>query len=153
MTGVWWRSVGAACVGYGWVSGWLYDITEIFFLFANEVRADDKRTGRLGLALHHLPQYISPLCVFALTFNSHAALVWFLRLRHTNEDVSLLLKTMVATKTTSSLPSPLLPARPRPPPQQMDWGESQAVFFKSISALVLCVHMWNGKVFLQNWHP
>lgn len=70
--------------------------------------------------------------------DSYAAQAWYPRLRPTNEDLSLLLKTIAIIKMTRSFPS----SHPYPPPQQMDWGESQTVFFKSISAsvLVACVY-------------
>lgn len=140
---------------YGRASGWkskrLYGIMEDCSCLEKEVRADDKRTAWLGFTPHLLLRCIpSPSLAssaFALTFDSHTALAWYPHLRQTNEDVSLSLKTMAVTKRTASFPSSFLPSHPLPPPQQMDRGESQTVFFKSISTSVLCARVYG----LMKW--
>lgn len=106
-----------------------------------------------GLAWHLtisygiFPPLRSPSLSSVSLFDSHAALAWYPRLRRTNEDVSLLLKTMAVRKMTVSFPSSHPPSHPLPPAQQMDRGESQTTFFKSISTSVLFVCMYG----LMKW--
>lgn len=152
------RSVmlGESCLCcYGRASGWkserLCNIMEDWS--CSQKKWEQMTKEQHGLAWHPIVSYgvfpplrLPPVSSLSL-FDSHAALAWYPRLRQTNEDVSLLLKTMAVIKMTVSFPSSHPPSHPLPPPRQMDRGESQAAFFKSISASVLLVCVYG----LMKW--
>lgn len=155
----WWCSVSAVCVVMGeWVGERVSDFVILWRIVPVPKRSESRwqKNSPAWLGTSPSPTVYFLPCLCSHFFDSHTALAWYPRLRRTNEDVSLLLKTMAVTKMTVSFPSFLPPSHPLPPPRQMDRGESQTVFFKSIFTLVLivCARMglWNGKVFLQNWH-
>lgn len=141
-----WCSVSVVCVVMGeWVGERVSDFVKSWRICSCSQKKWEQMTKEQpGLAWHLTVSYgmfhplRSPSPSSLSLFDSYAALAWYPRLRPTNEDVSLLLKTMAITKMTRSFPS----SHPLPPPRQMDRGESQTVFFKSISASVLfaCVY-------------
>lgn len=163
-----WCLLGECCNGAGeWVKEWATLWYHGGLFMFQKKKWEQMIKEQPGLAWHLtvssgiLPPLRSPPLPSLSLLDSHAALARYPRPRRPNEDVSLLLKTMAVTKMTVSAPSSHPPSHPLPPPQQMGRGESQTVFFKS-STSVLCVRVcvcvracmaiWNGKVYLQNWH-